>query len=186
MKLSKLIIAGLPKSFDVGDVVDYIQLMPEDMRPEDIQYDLYPAEADEEKGEDAVVLFKYDESAAGVYIVHTPHVQALSVYLSPWASEADVLLYAAFVNAILAKHKRARLYDKYAPLMNLTNEDVRQMIKERNIYLKRLLATKDGFTMEGINADFTLKVAHLRPAISPDMQVMELQRQFVAMQWEKE
>ena len=95
-----------------------------------------------------------------------------------------MLLYAAFVNAVLAKHKRARLYDKYAPLKGLTEDDVHQMIKDRKAYLKRLLTTKDGFTMEGLNADFTLQVAHLRPAISPDMQVLELQRQFVRMQWE--
>ena len=50
---------------------------------------------------------------------------------------------------------------------------------------KFLLTTKDGFTMEGLNASFTLQVAHLRPAISPQMQVLELQRQFVGMQWER-
>lgn len=47
-------------------------------------------------------------------LIHTPHLQTLSVHLSPWASEADVLLYVDFVNALLRKHKRARLYDKYA------------------------------------------------------------------------
>ena len=184
MKYSNLLIAGLPKTFDVGYAADYIQPYSDDIRPEDVLYDVYFAEADEERGEEAVVLFKYNESATGIYLVHTPHLQTLSVYLSPWASEADVLLYAAFVNAVLAKHKRARLYDKYAPLKDLTDDDVRQMIKDRKTYLKRLLKTKEGFTMEGINAGFTLKVAHLRPAISPDMQVLELQRQFVAMQWE--
>jgi hypothetical protein len=50
----------------------------------------------------------------------------------------------------------------------------------------RLLTTKDGFTMEGINADFTLKVAHLKPAVSVDTQIQELQQQFVKMQWETE
>lgn len=136
-----MLIAGLPKTFDVGYAADYIQPYSDDIRPEDVLYDVYFA-------------------------------------------EADVLLYTAFVNAVLAKHKRARLYDKYAPLKNLTDDDVQQMIKDRKTYLKRLLKTKEGFTMEGINAGFTLKVAHLRPAISPDMQVLELQRQFVAMQWE--
>ena len=110
----------------------------------------------------------------------------LTIELSPWASEADVMLYAAFVSAVLAKHKRARLYDKYAPLKGLTDDDVLRMMKDRKAYLKRLLNTKEGFTMEGLNADFTLKVAHLRPAISPDVQVLELLRQFVAMQWENE
>ena len=112
--------------------------------------------------------------------------KTLTIELSPWAVEADVQLYALFVNAFLAKHKRARLYDKYAPLKSLTDKDMQKMIEERKRYLKRLLATKDGFTMEGINADFTLKVAHLKPATSVDIQVQELQQQFVKMQWETE
>ena len=186
MKYSNLTIAGLPKSFNIWDAAEYIQPTTDDTRPEDMLYDYYLAEADEEKGEKAVVLFKYDESATGVYLTHIPHVQALAVELSPWATEADVLLCAAFVNAVLNKHKRAKLYGKFAPLKNLTDDDVQQMIKERKTYLKRLLTTKEGFTMEGINADFTLKVAHLRPAISPEVQVLELQRQFVGMQWENE
>lgn len=95
------------------------------------------------------------------------------------------MLYVSFINAVLAKHKRARLYDKYAPLAGLTDDDAQAMIKARKAYLKRLLATKDGFTMEGVNADYSLKVAHLSPAISPDMQVLELQRRFVGMQWEE-
>ena len=183
MKYSHLTITHLPKSFYIAYVVDYIQPVSDFTRPEDILYDMYPAELDE-AGAEAAVLFKYDESSAGIYLVHTLYLQTLSVYLSPWASEADVLLYAAVVNAILAKHKCARLYDKYAHLKNLTDDDVHQMIKDRKAYLKRLLKTKDGFTMEGVNAGFTLKVSDLCPAISPDMQVLELQRQFVRMQWE--
>ena len=61
MKYSNHIIAGLPKSFDVGFAPDYIQRLSEDASPEDILYDMYPAECDEENGEDAVVLFKYNE-----------------------------------------------------------------------------------------------------------------------------
>ena len=186
MKYSKLIISGLPKSFNVTYAGDYLQPKGDDIEPEDILYDFYFAEADEDKGEEAVYLFQYNESTTGIYLLHSPHLQTLSLELSPWASEADVLLYAAFINAVLAKHKRARLYDKYAPLKGLTDDDVQRMIKDRKAYLKRLLTTKEGFTMEGINAGFTLKVAHLRPAISSDAQALELQRQFVAMQWESE
>lgn len=186
MKYSKLIIAGLPKSFDVTYAGDYVQPTGDDIQPEDILYDFYFGEADEDKGEEAVYLFKYNESATGIYLLYTPRLQTLVVELSPWASEADVRLYADFINAVLAKHKRAKLYDKYAPLKGLVDEDVQWMIKDRKAYLKRLLTTKEGFTMEGINADYTLKVAHLRPAISPDMQVQELQRQFVGMQWDNQ
>lgn len=186
MKYSKLTIAGVPKSFEIWDVVDYVQDLSEDASPDDVQYDFYSAECDEEKGEEACLLFKYDESATGIFVTHTPHLQTLRLELSPWAVETDVLLFAFFINAFLTKHKRARLYDKYTPLKSLTDDDVQKMIKERKRYLKRLLTTKDGFTMEGINADFTLKVAHLKPAASLDMQMQELQQQFVKMQWEFE
>ena len=160
MKYSHLIIPGLPKSFDLWDSVEAFQPIYEGMKADNIQYDLYPAECDEEKGEDACVLFKYNESATGVYLIHSSFLQTLSLEPSPWASEADVLLYASYINGILKKHKRARLYDKYAPLKELTDEHVQK--------------------------SFTLLVEHLRPAISPDMQVLELQQSFVKMQWEKE
>lgn len=186
MKYSKLIISGLPKTFDVIYAGDYLQPSGDDILPEDILYDFYFAEADEDKGEKAVYLFKYNESATGIYLVHTPHLQALSLELSPWASDADVQLYAAFVNAVLAKHKRARLYEKYAPLKNLTDEDVQRMIKDRKAYLKRQLTTKDGFTMEGLNADYEVKFADLWPNMPPEAWSLELMLQFVKMQWEAE
>ena len=184
MKYSKLTIAGVPKSFVIWDAVDYVQDLSEDANLDYVQYDYYSAECDEERGEEACVLFKYDESATGVFVTHTPHLQTLFLELPLWAVESDVLLYALFVKAFLARHKRARLYDKYAPLKNLTEDDVQKMIEERKRYLKRLLTTKDGFTMEGINADFTLKVTLLKPAASVDIQMQELQQQFVGMQWD--
>ena len=186
MKYSKLIISELPKSFDVTYAGDYVQEMPDDAPIEDVLYDFYFAEADEDKGEEGLVLFKYNESATGIYLVHTPHLQTLTVELSPWASEKDVLLYAAFINAVLAKHKRTRLYDKYAPLKGLTDEDVQRMIKDRKAYLKRQLTTKEGFTMEGLSVDYEVKVAHLWPNMPPEVWMQELMRQFVAMQWEAE
>ena len=184
MKYSNLIISNIPKSFDLWDAVECLQPWQEGMKPDDMLYDLYFDECDEDKGEDACVVFKYNESSTGFYVLHSSHLQTLSLKLSPWAVEADVLLYASFVNMILQRHKRARLYDKYALLKGLSDEDAQKMIAERKRYLKRLLSTKEGFTMEGINADFTLKVDHLRPAISPDIQLLKLQQQFVRMQWE--
>ena len=186
MKYSKLMISGLPKSFDVTYAGDYIQPSDDDIQPEDILYDFYFADADEDKGEETVMLFKYNESATGIYLVYTPHLQTLAVELSPWASEEDVLLYGAFINAVLAKHKRARLYDKYAPLKGLTDEDVQRMIKDRKAYLKRLLTTKEDFTMEGLSVDYEVKVAHLWPNMPPEVWMQELMRQFVKMQWEAE
>ncbi len=184
MKYSDLIIAGVPKSFDIWDSIEYLQPLQEGMNPDDILYDAYPAECDEGKGEDACVIFKYNDSSTGIEVVHTSSLQRLSVWLSPWAVEADVLLYASFVNAVLAKHKKARLYDGCVELQCLNDDVIEQMIFERKSYLKRLLTTKEGFTMEGLNAGFSLNVSHLKPATSLDMQVTELQRQFVQSQWE--
>jgi len=40
--------------------------------------------------------------------------------------------------------------------------------------------------MRGLFTSFTLKVEHLRPAISPDMQALELRQTFLRMQWDKQ
>ena len=37
MKYSKLTITGVPKSFDIWDVVDYVQDLSEDASPDDMQ-----------------------------------------------------------------------------------------------------------------------------------------------------
>ena len=89
MKYSHLIISGIPKSFDLWESVDSLQPYYEGMNVDDIQYDAYPLECDEERGEEACVLFKYNESATGVDVVHSPFLQTLSLELSPWAVEAD-------------------------------------------------------------------------------------------------
>lgn len=185
MKYDELTIIGLPKSFKIYKAIDYLYPNGEPDNPEDVLYDEYFVECDE--GEDASIVFKYNESATGVYVVYNSTVNALNLWLSPWAVEADVLLYGAFINAILKKHPRTKLYGKYDIIKNLTDIELNRMLADRRKYLKRLLQTKDGFTMEGINNDFTLKVAHLRKAASIDMlQVTELQQVFTKMQWEED
>ena len=186
MKYDKLIICGLPKSFDVWDSVEYIDPTPLEHRVEDIKYDAYPLEVEDDKGEDGIVVFKYNESASGVYAVHNTITQTLALELSPWAVEADVLLYASYVNAVLAKHKRARLFDHFAPLPGISEDAISAMVSDRKKYLKRLLAKDECFVMEGLNSSFSLYPSHLRPAPSADMQVLELQNRFVKMQWEFE
>ncbi len=177
-------IIGLPKSFKIYKAIDYLYPNGEPDNPEDVLYDEYFVECDE--GEDASIVFKYNESATGVYVVYNSTVNALNLWLSPWAVEADVLLYVAFINAILKKHPRTKLYDKYDIIKNLTDIELNRMLADRRKYLKRLLQTKDGFTMEGINDDFTLQVADLPKAASIDMQVTELQQVFTKMQWDED
>lgn len=183
MKYEELKIVAVPKSFDIWDSVEYVQPYSEDMDPDDIIFDAYPAECDEDRGEEAIAMFKYNESATGIYIVHNPAVQLLTVWLSPFAVEADVRMYVSFVNSFLSKHKKARLFDKYAPLKSLTDEDAAQMVNDRNKYLKKLLTTKREIVLEGLNTSYVLTVAHLRPESSVEKQVEALQRTFVEMQW---
>ena len=184
MKYDELTIIGLPKSFKIYKAIDYLYPNGEPDNPEEVLYDEYFVECDE--GEDASIVFKYNESATGVYVVYNSTVNALNLWLSPWAVEADVLLYVAFINAILKKHPCAKLYDKYDIIKNLTDIELNRMLADRRKSLKRLLQTKDGFTMEGVNNDFTLQVAHLRLPASIEMQVIELQQVFTKMQWEED
>ena len=182
MKYDKLTIMGLPKKFKVYYALDY--LYPDDQlpdNPDDILYDEWPADGDE--GEDAMMVYEYNKSATGVYVAYNETVHALSFELSPWASDADVSLYVKLVNAVLKKHPRAKIYAQYDILKGLTEEDEKKMIADRQSYVKRLLKTKEGFTMEGLFHGCTLKVAHLRPAPTLNMQAKELRQMLVDMQW---
>ena len=185
MKYDKLTIIGLPKKFKVYYALDYLYpdgQLPDD--PDDILYDEWPTDGDE--GEDAMMVYEYYKSATGVYLAYNETVHALSFELSPWASDADVSLYVKLVNAVLKKHPRTKLYAQHDILKGLTEEDERKMKADRQSYVKRLLKTKEGFTMEGLFHDFTLKVAHLRPSPTLDIQAKELRQIFADMQWEKE
>lgn len=184
MQYDKLTICGIPKSFDLWDSVEYVETLPEEHSPNDINCDFYLLACDEDKGEEAFVLFKYSASASGIYVVHNSLTQILTLELSPWAVEADVQLYAAYINAVLGKHKRARLFDKFAPLPGISEEMVSLMASDRKKHLKKLLAKNECFVMQGLNSSYSLYPSHLRPAPSVDMQVHELQRVFVEMQWE--
>lgn len=184
MKYDNLTIVGLPKKFNVFNVVDY--LYPDDHQPEspdDMVYDFLPEECDE--GEDAIVVYEYNESVAGVEVVYEDASHSLTFSLPRWASDADVRIYMKIVNAVLKKHPRARLYAHYELLKGLTEDDEKKMIANRLSYVKRMLKTKEGFTMEGLFRDFTLKVAHLRPAPTVDIQALELRRLFTDMQWKQ-
>lgn len=185
MKYDKLTIVGLPKKFKIYDVVDY--LFPDDHQPEspdDVIYDFLSEKCGE--GKDAIVAYEYNESATGVEVVYEEVSHSLTFSLSPWVSDADVRMYTKMVNAVLKKHPRARLYTHYELLKGLTEDDEKKMIANRLSYVKRLLKTKEGFTMEGLFRDFTLKVAHLRPAPTVDIQALELRNMFVGMQWQTE
>ncbi|MCH4099729.1 MAG: hypothetical protein LKF06_03775 [Prevotella sp.] len=184
MRYDKLTIIGLPKKFKVYYALDY--LYPGDQlpdNPDDILYDEWPT--DGEEGEDAMMAYEYNKSATGVYVAYNETVHALSFELSSWASDADVSLYVKLVNAVLKKHPRTKLYAQCDILKGLMEEDEKKMIADRQSYVKHLLKTKEGFTMEGLFHGFTLKVAHLRPAPTLDIQARDLRQLFADMQWEK-
>lgn len=184
MKYDKLTIVGLPKKFNVYNVVDY--LYPDDGQPEspdDMVYDFLPTECGD--SEDAIVAYEYNESATGVEVVYEEVSHSMTFSLSSWVSDADVWMYTKMVNAVLKKHPRAKLYAQYDILKGLTEEDEKKMIADRQSYVKHLLKTKEGFTMEGLFHGCTQKVAHLRPAPTLDIQAKELRQMFADMQWNK-
>ena len=184
MKYDKLTIIGLPKKFKVYYALDYLYpdgQLPDN--PDDILYDEWPTDGDE--GEDAMMAYEYNKSATGVYVAYNETVHALSFELSPWASDADVKLYVKLANAVLKKHPRTKLYAQFDILKGLTEENEKEMIADRQSFVKRLLKTKEGFTMEGLFHGCTLKVAHLCPAPTLDMQAKELRQMFADMQWNK-
>ncbi len=182
MKLDRLQIFGIPKKFDLWALLDLLEIGKEDRKPEDIKYDLYPSDCDEERGEDSNVYFKYNESATGVYVVHNSILQVLSFELPKWASEADVHIYVSLINGVLKKHPRAKLCDRGERLASLTSADEELMVKERKKFLLKKLAA-EGFTMEGLNADYTLQVSHLKPEETIEKQAEELMKTFISMQW---
>ena len=184
MKYDKLTIIGLPKKFKVYYALDYLYpvgQLPDN--PDEILYDEWPADGDE--GEDAMMAYEYNKSATGVYLAYNETVHALSFELSPWASDADVSLYVKLINAVLKKHPRTTLYAQYEILKGLQEENEKEMIADRQSFVKRLLKTKEGFTMEGLFHGCTLKVAHLRPATTLYIQAKELRQMFADMQWNK-
>lgn len=81
MKYDKLNIVGLPKKFNVYNVVDY--LYPDDHQPEspdDMVYDSLPTECGD--GEDAIVAYEYNESVTGVEVVYESASHLLTFSLS--------------------------------------------------------------------------------------------------------
>ena len=62
--------------------------------------------------------------------------------------------------------------------------EIEQMKTDRTHLLERLHTKNEGFKMDGIKHPFILKVEHLIPYSSVEMQAYELMRMFVGMQWE--
>ena len=77
-------------------------------------------------------------------------------------------------------------YYKSATGIYIAYNETVHALSFRQSYVKRLLKTKEGFTLEGLFHGFTLKVAHLRPALTLDIQARKLRQLFADMQWEKE
>ena len=87
MKYSHLVISGIPKSFDLWESIDSLQPCYEGMNVDDIQYDAYPLECDEGKGEEACVLF--DSSGLNVPPVAVSNVPSISESNVPPVAETN-------------------------------------------------------------------------------------------------
>lgn len=180
-KYTHLIVRGIPKRFNVTGVLD-VAFQEEDVDdPLDHEYDqlfLEPLQ-----GDDAVVAYKYFASATGVYVTYFRDECFLLFELSVWGSDADAELFAALINTMLKKHRRARLYKGQQQLECLTEEDIRRMQEYRRKYVERLLAGRKPFVMEGIWDDLEVNPACPMPAPVLAAQVSLLRQNFVDLQW---
>ncbi|MBQ0075346.1 MAG: hypothetical protein KBT34_14295 [Prevotella sp.] len=185
MKYERTIIEGLPKKFNVKKILDLLYKggMPEN--PYCVHYGMKVVAEDKQKNETCVVVFRKDLSATGVFVLHSAELNSLTFAVPGFASDADIILFASLMNAVQKTHPRTKAFDDYnQPVKYIGAREIEQMNTDRIHLLERLLTTKEGFKMDGINHPFILKVEHLIPYSSVEMQAYELKKMFVGMQWE--
>ncbi|MBQ0081231.1 MAG: hypothetical protein KBS95_06780 [Alistipes sp.] len=183
IKYEKVIIEGLPKKFNIKKILDFLYKGGIPENPYCEHYGLKIVTEDESKNKTCIV-FRKNLSSTGVVIQHNAEQSSLTFLVSEFASDADVVLFASLMNAVLKNHPRAKAFDEYSqPVKYIGAREIEQMNTNRIHLLERLLTTKDDFEMYGINHNFILKVEHLIPYSSLEMQAYELKKMFVEMQW---
>ena len=178
MLFEKTSLLTLPKTFSLWDALDYINPTGED--PESIIYDGYLGELSSDEI-DSIDAFHYGKSATGVSFVWYGASQTLQIKLSKWAVPADVDLFALYVNALLKHHPRSKLIAGDKVLKEISAETIASIKNARFKYLRKKLAAKTPFDMEGLNT--TCEVDCFEDDI--DSFATTLQQDFAVMQWER-
>lgn len=185
MKYEKVIIESMPRSFRISGILSLLyHEMPEN--PYCRKYGLRKIESDSlDNSETFFFAYREGLSATGIALLHNSMLNTLTFMVPGYASEADVLLFATLVNAILRKHPRTKAFDDIGrPVKAVTGQDVDWMNRDRACLLQRNLQTMEGFTMQGLNHSYILKVEHLIPYSSVEMKAFELKQTFINIQWE--
>ncbi|MFA4182160.1 MULTISPECIES: hypothetical protein [Bacteroidales] len=187
MKYERTIIEGLPKKFNVMKILELLYKDGIPDNPHCVHYGLKVVADDRLKNETCAVVFRKELSSTGVFVLHSVELNSLTFAVPEYASEADVVLFASLMNAVRKKHPRTKAFDDHnIPVKYIGAREIVEMNKDRMNYLVKDLTTQEGFTMRGLTAAFTLKVEHLIPYSSVEMQAYELKRTFAEMQWQSE
>ena len=166
----------LPKSFSLWRVLD--DLNPESENPESILYDGYPGLL-YSREIDSMQAFHYGKSATGVSLIWYKSSQSLKITLSKWAVPGDVDFYALYVNELLKRHPRSKLISGDKVLKEISSETIEAIKLSRFKYLRKKLAAKVPFEMEGLKT--ICDVDGFEGDI--DSFAITLQQDFATMQW---
>ena len=180
MIYDKIEILSLPKSFDLWGMFDYINPVNVEQNPDDVLFDGYPGELDSDDIED-IYAFRYGESATGIHLVWHPMAKTLQVTLPRWAVDGDVDCWAVYLNGILEKHPRCKLVAGDKVLRKIEPDVVNAVKADRFRKLRKKLSEGRPFDMDGLNVICAVDANQS----ATEEETSRLQRDFAAMQWEK-
>ena len=145
------------------------------------------------KGDDNEVKRRYNEPTCGEVESYTLMIEGLStqgitikqmiggcvIVELPWlASEADVRLCYAFLNAIKKTHRASRITEEDEKDAKLSDIDAQEVWHQRSHNMKELLHRGEKVVITGVTRDF-----HLEPSKYYGKDVMDAFNDFTSLQW---
>ena len=145
------------------------------------------------KGDDNEVKRRYNEPTCGEVESYTLMIEGLStqgitikqmiggcvIVELPWlASEADVRLCYAFLNAIKKTHRASRITEEDEKDAKLSDIDAQEVWHQRSHNMKELLHRGEKVVITGVTRDF-----HLEPSKYYGKDVMDAFNVFTSLQW---
>ena len=145
------------------------------------------------KEEDSDIKRRYNEPTCGEVESYTLMIEGLStqgitikqmiggcvIVELPWlASEADVRLCYAFLNAIKKTHRASRITEEDEKDAKLSDIDAQEVWHQRSHNMKELLHRGEKVVITGVTRDF-----HLEPSKYYGKDVMDAFNDFTSLQW---
>ena len=145
------------------------------------------------KGDDSEIKRRYNEPTCGEVESYTLMIEGLStqgitikemiggcvIVELPWlASEADVRLCYACLNAIKKTHRASRITEEDEKDAKLSDIDAQEVWHQRSHNMKELLHRGEKVVITGVTRDF-----HLEPSKYYGKDVMDAFNDFTSLQW---